>query len=58
MTISTKSGFECDFDVAALDDWELHELVLDGDGKQLSDSRFVRAVIDKCIGKEDAEVKS
>lgn len=55
MQITTKTGFSCDFDVDALDDWELHDILLDAAGTVLDDSRFARAVMQKCISKEDAE---
>lgn len=53
MKLTTESGFTCDLDVDALNDWELHEILLDGG--DLADSRFARAVLDKCISKDDAK---
>jgi hypothetical protein len=53
MEIKTSSGFTCKLDVDALNDWELYEILLDGG--ELVDSRFCRAVMQKCMSKADVE---
>lgn len=53
MTLTTETGFTCELDVEALNDWELHEILLDGG--ELVDSRFSRAVMNKCMSRADAE---
>ncbi len=53
MKIITESGFTCELDVDALNDWELHEILLDGGA--LSESRFARAVLEKCMSPKDAQ---
>lgn len=53
MKLTTESGFTCDLDIDALNDWELHEILMDGG--ELVDSRFTRAVMEKCMSKDDAK---
>lgn len=53
MILTTETGFTCELDIDALNDWELHEILLDGG--ELVDSRFSRAVMAKCMSKADAE---
>lgn len=53
MEITTKSGFTCNIDTEALNDWELHEILIDGG--ELVDSRFVRAVMRKCMSEKDVK---
>ena len=54
MKVTTESGFKCEIDVEALNDWELYEILLSGDDK-LAETRFIKGVMDKCMSREDAQ---
>ena len=53
MKITTESGFKCELDTEALNDWEIHEILLSDD--MMRESKFARAVMEKCMSKEDVQ---
>ena len=54
MKLTTKSGFTCNIDTDALNDWEIHEILMKEDDPYM-ESRFVQAVMQKCLSKKDAD---
>ena len=54
MKLTTESGFTCNIDEEALNDWEIHEIFMN-DNDPYMESRFVQAVMQKCMSKKDAE---
>lgn len=54
MKLTTESGFTCNIDTDALNDWEIHEIFMN-DNDPYMESRFVQAVMQKTMSKKDAE---
>ena len=52
MKLTTESGFTCNIDTDALNDWEIHEIFMNDDDPYM-ESRFVQAVMQKAMSKED-----